>query len=426
MKTPFPVSLNRTSTATATLPDFVTRRMERFYDERVAVAWGGHHILRGLRPDANALMLQSNDYLSITRHPHIVEAQQNMLGAAGNGMMISGLFVQDEDNSLRRLEQTLASALGFETAILAQSGYNANVGLVQSIVTERTPVYIDMFAHASLWEGVKSGGGIAIPVVHNDAEHLERQVLRHGPGVILVDSVYSINGSVCPLEDYAQIAQSHGCVFVVDESHSLGTHGAHGEGLVASLGLNDRVHFVTASLAKTYCARAGLIACPSRFKDYFGCESLPAVFSSTLLPAEIAGIEATHNVIEREGWRRARLAHVTRRVRSEMQQLGYPIAEGSEQIIALEAGVELLTIRVRDAFESRGVFGAIFSAPATAKNRSLLRFTLNAGMTDTDIDRLITVCAELRDQIELENWSATRRSRRHHVREEAAVYENVA
>lgn len=398
------------------LPDFVAHRVNRFHNERVAIDWGGRHILRGRQPGAGDLMLQSNDYLAIAGHPAIVEAQREALATGGLGMMMSALFQQDPSQPLHRVEAELARAVGSEDGILAQSGFAANVGLIQSIAGERVPVYIDMLAHASLWEGIRSAGAKAVPALHNDMAHLERQVLRHGPGVIVVDAVYSTNGSLAPLQDIADIAHAHGCVLVVDESHSLGTHGPRGEGLVASLGLNDRVHFITASLAKAYCSRAGFIACTRRFKDYFGCEALPAIFSSSLLPHELAGISASHRVIQSEGWRRQRLREITRRVRGELAALGYPIGDGTEQIVAFEAGQEILTGRVRDIMERHGVFGSVFSAPATTVNRSLLRLTLNAGMSDGDVERLLDVCRRAKDEMDLPEWSASRRAQRETAR----------
>lgn len=394
------------------LPDFARQRVDRFYAERVEASWGGRHILAGRKSGANDLMVNNNDYLAIARHPAIVDAQIRALSGAGAGTMMSAIFLQQDDEPVHVLEREFASAIGTEDAILCQSGYNANVGLIQTLAGERTPVYIDMLAHASLWEGVKSAGAQAVPIMHNDVEYLERQVLRHGPGVILVDSVYSTNGSLSPLREIADVARRHRCVFVVDESHSLGTHGLHGEGLVASLGLNDRVHFVTASLSKAYCSRAGLIGCSRRYKRYFGFEALPAIFSSALLAPEIAAIDAAHRVIRTEGWRRARLAHVTRRVREGLVELGYPIGDTSEQIVALEAGTEPATMLLRDALEAHGVFGAIFCAPATAKNRALVRLTLNAGMNDADVEHLIGACAAIRDEVGLTDWPSVRRAMR--------------
>jgi CAI-1 autoinducer synthase len=403
--------LHRPAKAPA-LPGFVAGRVDRFHNERVAIDWGGRHILRGRRPKDGDLMLQSNDYLAIAGHAAIVEAQRATLAEGGLGMMMSALFQQDADQPLHRVEAELARAVGSEDGILAQSGFAANVGLIQSIASERVPVYVDMLAHASLWEGIRSAGAKAVPVLHNDVPHLERQVLRNGPGVIVVDAVYSTNGSLAPLAEIAGVAQRSGCVLVVDESHSLGTHGPRGEGLVASLGLNDRVHFITASLAKAYCSRAGFIACTTRFKDYFGCEALPAIFSSSLLPHELAGLSAAHRVIQAESWRRRRLRDITRHVRGELTALGYPIGDGTEQIVAFEAGQEILTGRVRDVMERHGVFGSVFSAPATTVNRSLLRLTLNAGMSDTDVERLVEVCRVARDDMALPSWSAARRAQR--------------
>lgn len=405
------------------LPDFARRRVDRFYDERVQATWGGRHILVGRRPGPDALLLNNNDYLAIARHPDIARAQIDALSAGGAGTMMSGIFMQHDDEPLHVLEREIAMAVGTEEAILCQSGYNANVGLVQALAGERTPVYVDMLAHMSLWEGIRSAGAQAVPVMHNDVEYLQRQVLRHGPGVILVDAVYSTNGSLAPLAEIAAIAERQRCVLVVDESHSLGTHGLDGEGLVASLGLNARVHFITASLSKAYCSRAGLIACSRRFKQYFAFESLPAIFSSALLAPELAGIEATHHVIRSEGWRRARLRHVTQRVRDGLLELGYPIGDTSEQIVALEAGPEAATMVLRDALEEHGVFGAIFCAPATAKNRSLLRLTLNAGMTDADVEHLIRSCAAVRDKVGLAEWSSVRRARRELAREPQVIGE---
>jgi CAI-1 autoinducer synthase len=144
-------------------------------------------------------------------------------------------------------------------------------------------------------------------VFHNEVEHLERQILRHGPGVVVVDSIYSTTGSIAPLREIVEICEAQGCILVADESHSLGTHGPNGEGLVVELGLAERVHFRTASLAKAFAGRAGFVTCSRRFAEYFKSESNPAIFSSTLLPHDIHGLAATLGVIRQEGWRRERL-----------------------------------------------------------------------------------------------------------------------
>ncbi len=389
-------------------PDFLARRVNRYYQERVLDTWDGGHIMRGRHPGPDAIHLSSNDYLSLARHPRILRTAAEKLADEGNGLLMSAIFLHG-DNPLLNLERRLANFMGAESGVLCQSGFAANTGLVQSIADEKTPVYVDMMAHMSLWEGIRSAGARAVVFHHNDVEHLERQVLKHGPGVILVDSVYSTNGSVCPLAEVVDVGIRHGCVLVVDESHSLGTHGRQGEGMVEDLGLSHKVHFRTASLAKAFAGRAGFIACSERFSEYFKFESNPAIFSSTLLPHEVAGLEATLEVTREEHWRRLALRANAAYLRERLDELGYNLNGSQSQIIALESGTERQTIVLRDALEARGIFGSVFCAPATPKNRSLIRLSINATLTEEELERIVDACRDIRGEVDMANWASTRR-----------------
>ena len=399
---------HRSAFANAPEPDFLARRVDGYYRERVQNTWDGGHIMRGRTPDADALHLSSNDYLSISRHPEILRAAAECMLEEGNGLLMSGIFLHGA-NPLLDLERRMANFMGAEGGVLCQSGFAANTGLLQSIAGENTPVYVDMMAHMSLWEGIRSAGARAVAFHHNDAEHLERQLLKNGPGVIVVDSVYSTNGSVCPLEEVVDVSTRYGCVLVVDESHSLGTHGKHGEGMVAALGLTGQVHFRTASLAKAFAGRAGFIACSARFSDYFKFEANPAIFSSTLLPHEVAGLDATLAVIREEGWRRRKLHANAAYLRLRLDELGYNLNDSESQIIALEAGSERQTIVLRDALEARGIFGSVFCAPATAKNRALIRLSVNSALTEFELERIVAACCAIREEVGMADWASTRR-----------------
>jgi len=389
-------------------PVFLEQRIDRYYRERVNKTWNGGHILRGRIPGKDALHLSSNDYLSLAKHTKILHAAAESLLSDGGGLLMSGIFLHGA-SPLLNFEQKLAHFMRAPAGVLCQSGWCANTGLIQSIADEQTLVYMDMLAHMSLWEGVRSAGASAVKFHHNDPEHLERQLLKHGPGVIVVDSVFSTNGSVCPLTDIVELGTVHGCVLVVDESHALGTHGSKGEGLVAALGLEDRVHFRTASLAKAFAGRAGFIACSERFGEYFKFESNPAIFSSTLLPHEAVGLDTTLEVIRSEGWRRSQLHDNADYLRRELEELGYNLNNSESQIIALESGTEQQTIVLRNALESRGIFGSIFCAPATPKNRALMRLSINCELSQSDLLRIVKVCRDIRDEVDLANWPSTRR-----------------
>jgi CAI-1 autoinducer synthase len=395
------------------LPSFVTKRMDEHYVTRVEQLLGGEHMHVWKRPGPGAVMLAGNDYLCISSEPALVRAQVRSLEQHAGQALMSSVFLQ-AGSTQHRLEAKFAEYLNAEDTVLAQSGWAANVGLLQSLAEPGVPVYLDMMAHASLWEGVQSAQAQGVPFLHNDANHLARQVAKHGRGVIVIDALYSTNGSVAPLREAVEIAERSGSILVVDESHSLGTHGPEGAGIVVAMGLEDRVHFRTASLAKAFAGRAGLITCSSHFKGYFLSASRPAIFSSCLLEHELAWFDAAIDLIRGAEGRRAALRRITLEVRERLALLGYCIDDGTEQIVALEAGPEPKTLVLRKALEARGIQGAVFCAPATAKNRSLVRLTLNCGMGVREVDKLVAACADMRGEVDLENWSSSTRPRRVH------------
>lgn len=385
-------------------------RIAREFGARWEQEWGGRFVLHGRPPGPDAIRLDGNDYLSVTGHPEIVGAHVAALKQDADFVVQSGVFLLQAHPS-RVLESTLARWVGKEDALICQSGYSANVGLLQAVADAQTPVYLDGQAHASLWEGAHAARAPAHMFRHNDPDFLDRMMARKGPGIVVVDSVYSTTGDICPLAEMVEVVEKHGAMILVDESHSLGTHGPAGAGLCAQLGLTGRVHFITASLAKAMAGRAGFFTMPAELRYYMLSSSFPNIFSSCLLPHEIAALQATIGVLQKADAQRERLREVTRRVRGALLDQGYPIQQGTEQIIALEAGTESETMRLRDLLEQRGVFGAIFCAPATAKNRALVRLTLNASLTDAEVERLIDVTAELAPVVEPWNWPIARRAR---------------
>ena len=368
-------------------------------------------VVVGRTPGEGAIELRTNDYLALARHPKILAAHAAGLSELGHGLMMSGVYA-DRTSPQRAFEKRLADFVGDEDCLMCQSGYAANVGLLQAIGLADKPIYIDFRAHMSIWEGAKSGKGVPRAFRHNDMQHLERQLKECGPGIIVVDSVYSTLGTECPLIDTVELAERYGCVLVVDESHTLGTHGASGAGMVADLGLGDRVHFRTASLAKAFAGRGGVVFGSAYHIEFLRFSSLPAIFSSVVLPHEIYGFEATLDIIASDSARRETLWSNTRHLRNGLKSLGYPLVPAESQIIALEAGPESRTIKLRDALEDQDIFGAVFCAPATPKKRSMLRLSVNSALTQEDLDRIIDVCADIRGDMELDQWPSARQARR--------------
>ncbi len=392
------------------MPASLQNRIEREFGQRWLQEWGGKFVLHGRPTGSSAVRLDGNDYLSVTGHPDIVNAQVAALRQDTESVVQSGVFLLG-DHPAHAFEKSLAQWIGKEDGYLCQSGYTANMGLLQIIADEKTPVYLDSLAHMSLWEGARAAKAPAYAFRHNDPSHLERMLQKNGPGVVVVDSVYSTTGAKCPLLEIIEVVERNGSMIVVDESHSLGTHGPQGAGLCAQLGVTHRVHFITASLAKAFAGRAGFFSAPASMRYYTMISSFPNIFSSSLLPHEIAGLSATLGVIRGSDDARRRLHANTARLRQSLSDAGFPIHQGTEQIISLEAGTEAAAMVLRDELEARGVVGSIFCAPATSKNRAMVRLTLSASLTEAEMQHVEQTAREIAPILKPWDWPIARRAR---------------
>ncbi len=395
-----------------TEPKFLEQRVDHYFIERLAKECGGIHPMKGAVPKRNSIILRSNDYLSLSNHPKIQEAMVVALLRYGLGTSISRSFVYHYQDLLSNFERRLASLMQGEAALLCNSGYGANVAVIQAIAGPDAPVYMDMRAHISLWEGAKSANAPIVPIRHNDVQHLARMIEVKGPGVIVVDAIYSIDGNICPLQDLVDVAEATGSVLVVDETHSFGTRGADGAGLVVEQGLASRVHFRTVGLSKAVASRGGAIICSERHAEYLRYSSVQAIFSTGVLPHEVAGYNAALDLFASEPWRQQRVHANHTRLWHGLDALGYNVDASRALIIALDAGDIQQTTRLRDALEAQGVFGAIFMPPATPSKRCVMRFSINASLTDGQIDYVIGVCADVAHTLAVDNWPSTKRKAR--------------
>jgi CAI-1 autoinducer synthase len=400
-------------------PGFLRQRIEKGYVFIHQRHFGGP-LLNGRQPAIESVQLRTNDYLSIAGDARIANAEIDILQKRGHGEAISRIYMNNRLDQHRAFEQRIAGLMRAEDAVLCMSGYCANTGLLQAITAPDVPVFIDLRAHASLWEGVNAARATARPFLHNNPGHLERQLREHGPGIVVVDAVYSTNGALCPLADIVEVSERYGCVIVVDETHSFGAQGPRGAGLTVALGLADRVHFRTVGLSKAVASRGGVVVGSARNMEFFRYEAYPMIFSTSVLGHEVAGFEAALDIIETEEWRRTRLHRNHAVLRAGLDDLGYNVDNCDTQILSLEAGLEADVKRLRDALEENDVFGSVFCAPATPKKRALVRFTVNASLTDEQIQHVLSACARIRTEVGMAGWASTRRRKGYRSMEVAA------
>ncbi|WP_051712758.1 aminotransferase class I/II-fold pyridoxal phosphate-dependent enzyme [Spirillospora albida] len=350
-------------------------------------------------PGSRPVVLTMSDYLALGEHQEITAAAIGGLrGARGVPSPRAARL------GTRRLADALAAHLGAASVGLCASGWAANTAVMRAVVDPGAPVYLDVLAHVSLWEGARAAGGATACFRHNDLDDLRQRIAAGGPGVIAVDALYGDDGSVCPLPGLADVAEETGCTLVVDETHCLGTHGDRGEGLVAALALEDRVHLRTAGLAKAFPIRAGLIAAGRPgFTDRLRYAARPAGYGSPLPPNDLAGLAAALPIVRDEGWRRERLRAVSVRVRRGLLALGYGVGAGDSQIISLATGSEADARLLRDDLAARGVLtAALFpTAPRPAAPGGRLRLSMHAGLTDGDVEHVLDGFAGLCDRLHM-------------------------
>jgi len=378
-------------------PDFLLKKMDNFYFNRLRKEWNGEHIFRRAAFKEHSIDLTSNDYLQLFTDAKILASNNKITEGMPAAPLMSASFMY-ENTPQTTLENRLASFFESESAILCQSGYVANVGLMQALVEDTDiPVYIDMMTHMSVWNGIRLGGGKAVPFLHNDMNSLLKKINEFGSGIIVVDSVYSTDGTIAPLLELAEVAKAKECMLIIDESHSVGTHGPEGKGLAVELGINDVVLFRTTSLAKAFASRAGLILCPQEFKEFFNMTSKPQIFSSALMPFDIDSLNTILNLIQSEtgNYRRTKLHRNSKQLKNLLLSFDIDISESESQIIALKTNSENKLISIKKALESEHIFGAPFCSPATSKKRPVLRLTLHSELQADQLEHIAISCKKV-------------------------------
>ncbi|EPS45330.1 hypothetical protein H072_672 [Dactylellina haptotyla CBS 200.50] len=268
----------------------------------------------------------------------------------------------------------------------------------------------------SFYDGLAARGAKLHYNKPNDFSQLEANIQKYGPGIILIESIYSISGTFSPIEEIIRIKKQYGCVLVVDESHSFGLFGKEGRGYVHMKGVQNDVDFVTASLSKAYSTRAGIVFSPN--STFVKENSFTYVFSSALMRNDIVRIRAMWDLIKASDDRRQKLQESSRLLRRELSKVApvvkvqYPssifrmggLALPSHKNVKYEGPTSaIISIRSKDEEEmsalhhhlsARGILVSPFCAPATSPKHPIVRITVNASTTPDEICKVTSAVAE--------------------------------
>src|SRR3984885_3662022 len=342
------------------------------------------------------LLLCSNNYLGLADHPRVREAAADAAMrwgvGAGSSRLVSGTMTIH-----RRLEESLAEFKGSEACLLFGSGYLANLGVIGALAGRGDVVFSDELNHASIIDGCRLSRAEVAVYRHRDMEHLELCLRRHQGErrVIVTDSVFSMDGDVAPLEEIAELADTHGARVVVDEAHATGNPRPGGRGAVAAAGLEDEVDVIVGTLGKALGSYGAYVCASTEMVRYLVNTARSLIFSTAPAPPAVAGALAALELLRERPHRIQRLRSNARVLRRALAAEGFPIPESEMQIVPLIVGEERAAMRLCQRAIERGVFAQAIRPPTVAAGSSRLRLTVMASHTATELQRAAEVLGAL-------------------------------
>ena len=337
------------------------------------------------------IMLGSNNYLGLTHHPKVLEAAQKALYKYGAGCTGSRFLNGTLDLHLQ-LEDALARFLKKEAVMVFSTGYGANLGLIAGLVGRGETVFLDKLDHACIVDGARLSYGETQRFNHGDykalARMLDKQEADTG-SMIIVDGVYSREGTIADLPELVRIKQKYGAVLAVDDAHSLGVLGPNGDGTGPHYKLADEVDVVAGTFSKSLASVGGFVASSFNTIDSLRHHSRPFIFTASLPPANTAGVLAALEVLQQEPERRTHLWSITRRLQDGLRGLGYDIGATTTPIVPVLIGPMDKTFTFWRKLYDAGVFTNPVVAPAVPPSQCRLRTSLIATHTHAQIDQAL-------------------------------------
>ena len=333
------------------------------------------------------VMMGSNNYLSLTHHPEVLDAARKALETFGSGCtgsrFLNGTLALHEE-----LESRLAEHFGKESVLVFSTGYQANLGLVQGLIGRGDVVLVDKLDHASIIDGAKLSYGETARFNHGDLRHLELKLQKHAgqASMIIVDGVYSMEGDIANVPGLVELAQRYGAVLAVDDAHSVGVLGPKGDGTAAHFGLVDEADIVVGTFSKSLASIGGFVGASESVIHYLKHHSRPLIFTASLPPSNTAGVLAALDVMIAEPERREMLWKNTRRFQHGCRSLGFDIGPTETPIVPVLIGTLPNTFAFWRALFDAGVFTNPVVPPAVPADQCRLRASLMATHTPEQID----------------------------------------
>jgi glycine C-acetyltransferase/8-amino-7-oxononanoate synthase len=339
------------------------------------------------------LLLCSNNYLGLATHPALIEAALAATARYGVGTGGSRL-ISGSMQPHAQLEEALAAFKGSEAALLFNSGYAANTGILQGLFGADDLIFSDAINHASIVDGCRLSRARTVIYPHADVAALEALMLaeaphRKGRWLIVTDGVFSMDGDLAPLPELVRLKQRFDALLMVDDAHGSGVLGAHGRGTAEHLGCHGQIDLQMGTLGKALGCAGAYLAADQAVIDTLVNRSRSFIFSTSLPPAVPAAALAALQLVDSDEGAQLRqaLADNRRYFAERLEQAGCDLLGSQTQIIPVLTGEPTPTMAAAARLLAGGVFIQGIRPPTVPAGRCRLRATLMAQHTEAELIR---------------------------------------
>ena len=349
-------------------------------------------------PPRKVLNLCANNYLGLSSHPLVVAAAHAGLDLRGYGMS-SVRFICGTQDIHRELERRLTAFLGTEDTILFSSCLDANGGVFEALFGDKDVLIADRLVHASIVDGMRLCKAMTDTYKHSDMGHLEEKLLEHADKrfrVVVTDGVFSMDGDLAKLDEIVALAEKHGALTFVDDSHASGFIGKTGRGTPEHFGVLGKVDLVTTTFGKALGgASGGCVSGRKELVDMCRQRARPYLFSNTLASVIVSGTLEVLDLVSETTERRDRLEENTRFWRKGLVEAGFDVKPGESPIVPVMLyDAKLAQDVARDLF-AEGVYVVGFFFPVVAKGQARIRTQLSAAHTREQLERALEAFARV-------------------------------
>ena len=335
--------------------------------------------------------LSSNDYFGLSRDKEVIKAayETTLTEGLGSG---SSRFISGSRPIHKLLENNLSNWLHQDSVLLFPSGFQANIAAIQALTGKNGIIVADRLIHNSLLVGSKAAGAKLIRFLHNNLKDLENKLSKYSEInnsiLVVVESLYSMEGSIAPIEKITKLCKKYNCKLLVDEAHALGILGPRGKGL--SYPFLDSISMVSGTFGKAFGSGGAFLSSNKKIGEILIQTSSPFRYTTAISPALAAGaLKALHKIKNNQNLG-TNLLKISKRWKNEIENIGKYEVIGDAHILSLIIGDEDKTMMMQEFLEKRGFLAIGIRPPTVPKGKSRIRITIRSSFNRNILKKFIS------------------------------------